>query len=326
MNFLSVLIAGAAGFAFMFMPANETYLRLETASSRPAPARITAAGLAVFDVEVNSAGEVVDQSIIQGGIQFIDRSRLAIGNWRFMETPQKSVHVNATFLYKPQLALPDSRSAIDIPLTEAKQCMTSPIPIRIVDPGYPEGGMSGGEVILQSGLDPDGSVRSLSVIGGPPMLAQVAMKAARQWKYDVPPDLDPLSRTSVIVMYFEPPKSEVGITSSAEGFEREAVFAGGQTRGITAGSSGVLSAGDTINLVFRFGDSHWTLPYAWITEMKYDDTQPGGDLLSISYSEMPNQKRIVTFRLDRNIALSVASALSMRSGKSVEFVRVKRQT
>jgi hypothetical protein len=320
-NFLTAVFAGAAGFAFTFMPLNETYLQLETASKEPAPARITEVGLAVFDLEVNSDGRVVNDSTIQGGIPFIERSRLAFNDWRFIQTSRNAVHVNATFLYKPRLDLPDSRSAFNIPRPEAKQQIQSPVPVKIVDPGYPAGGMSGGEVILQSGLDPDGSVRSISVIDGPPMLAEVAVKAARQWKFDVTGDLDPLSRTSVIVMYFEAPKTEAADTSSAEDLEREAVFVSGESQGIPAGSAGVLSAGDAATMVFRYGDSHWTLPYLWITEMKYNDSRPGGDLLSITFSETANQKQTVTFRLDRNVALSIASALSSRSGKPMEFVR-----
>jgi hypothetical protein len=37
-------------------------------------------------------------------------------------------------------------------------------PVRIVDPGYPAGGVLNGEVILQAGLDAGGSVRSADAI------------------------------------------------------------------------------------------------------------------------------------------------------------------
>lgn len=321
MTVLTSLFSVAAAVAAMLMPGNAGYLRLQTASAVQPPAHMTQIGLAIFDIEVNADGQVADKSLMQGDTPFVQRSRLALDGWHFMEAPKNSVHVNATFLYKPQMALPDSRSAFNLPRTDTPEHLTSPLPIRIVDPGYPTGGMSGGEVIMQTGLDTDGSVRSISVIGGPPALASIALSAARQWKFDVPADLDPLSRTAVISMYFEPPKTEAGNSSPTAGLEREAVFVSGQARGIPAETSGILATDNSASLAFRYGDSHWTLPYGWITEMKYDDTQQGGDLLSINFSETAGQPQTITFRLARSVALSAAAALSSRSGKPIEFAR-----
>lgn len=305
----------------MLMPPDNGYLRLMTASTVPAPAKMAQTGLAIFDLEVNADGSIGGKSLLQGDTPFVQRSRLALDGWRFVSTPKNSVHVNATFLYKPQLELQDSRSSLNLPRTDTPEHLTSPLPIRIVDPGYPPGGMSGGQVVLQTGLDTDGTVRSISVIQGPPALANIALGAARQWKFDMPADLDPLSRTAVIAMIFEPPKTEVSDNSSAAGVEREAVFVDGQASGVPAETSGILATGNGESLDFRYGDSHWTMPYAWISEMKYDDSRPGGDLVTIAFSENGGHPQTITFRMARSVALSAAAALSTRSGKPIAFAR-----
>ena len=58
--------------------------------------------------------------------------------------------------------------------------------LRRVDPRYPQEAKRNhiqGDVILQTTIDRDGSIRNLRVVYGAPVLAQAAVDAVRQWKY-----------------------------------------------------------------------------------------------------------------------------------------------
>jgi TonB family protein len=74
-----------------------------------------------------------------------------------------------------------------------------------VEPDYPETLQRlriGGTVRLELTISPRGSVESVSVLGGNPILAEAAVKAAKQWVYAAWP-----SRTTTQVMIpFDPPR------------------------------------------------------------------------------------------------------------------------
>jgi hypothetical protein len=303
------------------LQSSNRYLTLEVAPQEPAPTHFSQVGFAIFDLEVNGEGRVAKDTLVRGQSQFIERSRLAFRSWQFMKTGNNAVvHVNATFLYKPQLSIPESRFAFNIPLPEANEQVPSPFPLRIVDPGYPVNGLSGGAVVLQLGLDAGGSISRVDVLQPAPTLSDAALSAVHSWKFYVPPGLDPLSRTAIVVMNFERPRSEVGEALASGGLGGQAIFVNGTAPGVPIGTAGALVVDDTESLAFVYSSSHWTVPYSWITRIQYVDSLPEGDLLIITFSEAPDQAKIVAFRLARQVGLSAASVISARSEKPIDFV------
>jgi TonB family protein len=70
-----------------------------------------------------------------------------------------------------------------------------------VEPGYPETLQRlriGGTVRLELTISPRGSVESVSVLGGNPILAEAAAKAVKQWVYAPGPSQ---TRTQVLVPF-----------------------------------------------------------------------------------------------------------------------------
>jgi protein TonB len=56
--------------------------------------------------------------------------------------------------------------------------------IHYVKPVYPEDTQRQGDVTVVFWIDSTGSVVKVRVIDGDPMLAQAAVEAVKQWKYD----------------------------------------------------------------------------------------------------------------------------------------------
>jgi protein TonB len=54
--------------------------------------------------------------------------------------------------------------------------------VNRVEPAYPDTDAQG-TVVLHAIIGPDGTVQQLSVISGPPRLAEAAVSAVRQWTY-----------------------------------------------------------------------------------------------------------------------------------------------
>jgi TonB family protein len=321
---MQLVVQMATLLAMMFVQASRTYIPLESAPTYPPPAHFSEVGFSVFDLKLNSDGTVAKDELLRGQAQFVDRSRLAFHDWRFMKAIHDDIHVNAIFLYKPQSNLPDSRFTLNLPPPETE--LQSPFPIKVVDPGFPLNGVSGGEVVLQVGLDSTGSVSNINVIQSAPTLTEAAVAAVHEWKFQIPSAADELSRTAVIVMYFDAPTTNAGEVGPTEPKEDQAIFVAGDAAPIPAGTSGTLLTGDPQSLTFRYGDSHWTLPYLWISQIQYADNLPEGDLVILTVSEPGQKPGTVTFRLTRKMALSAASSLSARSGTPVDFTRETRQS
>jgi TonB family protein len=321
---MQLVVKIATLIAALSAQASGAYLPLESAPIYAAPPHFSQIGLIVFDLKLNADGSVAQDELLRGQAQFVERSRLAFQHWRFMKPPHADTHVNAIFLYKPQLDLPDSRFNLNVPLPERE--LPSPFPVKVIDPGFPRDGVSGGEVVLQVGLGPDGSVSKVSVIRPAATLTEAALAAVREWKFAVPAGADELSRTAVVVMYFEPPTMNTTDVSPIGPKELEAIFLSGDGTPMPAGTSGTLQIGNDQSLTFLYSDSHWTLPYSWISQIQYVDSLPEGDLVILTVSEPGQKPQTLTFQLTRKMALSAASSLSARSGTPVDFTRETRQS
>ena len=94
----------------------------------------------VFEVEIGTDGSVIGNDLIQGRPEYVERSRLAIKDWRFTGIDPKSAPIRASvvFLYRPRHEFPDDGLIFDQPLPDAfDEEHRSPFPVTVVDPGYP---------------------------------------------------------------------------------------------------------------------------------------------------------------------------------------------
>jgi TonB family protein len=277
----------------------------------------TKLGMAVFDITVDARGVIAHHTPVFGQPPFIEPARVAFDEWQFRQGLRHDVHVNATFLFKPQLELPDSASVLSIPPPAALDRLASPFPLTVVVPGYPMNGMSGGPVTMQAGILPDGTVRDIRVLREATALTAAAVAALRAWRFFVPPQLDADSRTAVVTIYFQAPRLNTAAPNPASTPPPPAVLESATSVTVPVGRTGNLEVGDPIGLNFVDADSNWVLPYASISAIKYI-AGPAQSRLMITFSGARNEDT-VTFTLAGGDALSTASILSARTGKPIEF-------
>ncbi len=271
------------------------YLQLESAPVEKTPTLLAQEGLSVFDLEVDRQGRVQNDSLLLGQPPFVDRSRLSLKDWRFAPTRHSPAHVNATFLYRAQTLLPDSNLTFDIPLPDSYRHLQSPFAIQITVPGYPAGALNGDTVVLQLGITAAGIAGEIRVIQDAPGLTEATIAAVRQWKFYVPPKLREFSRTAVVVIQFSTP--ELGIPAYTPHLGDEAALVSGAGVAARTGTEGTLLTDNPEYLIFRYGDSHWTLPYSMIRQIECAGTTHDPYLLSITFAG-PGSVESVTFRLE----------------------------
>src|SRR5262245_51475770 len=176
-----------------------TSLQLEVAPVDVTPADFAKTNIAMFDLRVDTQGRVEENHLLSGQPPLNEGSRLSFGEWQFTEPSLTGAHVNATFLVKPQLSFTAPAAVLDVPLPDSYPKLQSPFPVRIVDPSYPIDGLISGAVVTQLDLDTAGRVHQVRVIQGSPRLTEAAVDAVRHWMFFVPPGLDALSRTAIVV-------------------------------------------------------------------------------------------------------------------------------
>src|SRR5689334_25392370 len=72
----------------------------------------------IFEIQIGADGSVVADDLIQGRPEYVERSRLALKDWRFSGVDPKLVPIPASvvFLYRPRPDLPDASVTFDQPL------------------------------------------------------------------------------------------------------------------------------------------------------------------------------------------------------------------
>ena len=203
-NILAILLS-----LFLFQSGNSIRLSegggpklLEEKDVPPEP------GVVVIEVEIGADGSVIGNDLIQGPPAYIERSRLALKDWKFTGVDPKSapVHASVVFLYRPQHDIPDPPIAFSQPLPEDfDEEHHSPFPVIIVDPGYPLSGFGEGTVILQVATDATGTVQNVDVISDVPSLSAATAEAVRNWKFHVPKN-GKSGEISVVVAVYRSPK------------------------------------------------------------------------------------------------------------------------
>jgi hypothetical protein len=290
---------------------------LETLQRPAVPDRdFTEVGLAVFDLSVNARGVVADQDPLYGQPPFIEPARVSFDEWQFRQG-SNDVHVNATFLFKPRLELPDSDSVLNIPPPDAQDQLASPFPVTVVNPGYPMNGMSGGAVTMQAAILPDGTVADIRVIHEATVLTAAAVAALREWRFLVPTDLQPDSRTAVVTIYFQEPELHKAAPNAAA-TSPPAVIVSATSSTAPVGAAGNIEVGDPMGMNFVYADSNWVVPHALISTIEYAGDAHTQSHLTITFTGARNEEKVI-FSLSEVDALATASVLSARTGKPIEF-------
>jgi hypothetical protein len=201
--FFSLMIALPAAAAVQ----QETYsLRLvSVALPQPLTQRAPVTDISTFELEIDKAGAVTGITLLRGQSAQVDLSRESLKEWTFnpTESQQARRRVSATFLYKAQTALPDGTTTVTVPLPPGHESAQSPIPVEIVIPGYPVGGISEGAVILQGTIGPAGEVQHVEVIHRLPSLTDAAVQAFREWKFA---PRKTASQIATVMMWFNRPE------------------------------------------------------------------------------------------------------------------------
>jgi TonB family protein len=273
-------------------------------------------GLATFDVRVNAGGRIANHELLYGRPPFIENSRVSFSEWEFLHGPEKGVHMNATFLYKPKKGLPDSTSVISVPLPDSQTQLTSPFPVRVIAPGYPTEGLSGGAVVMQAGIGADGRVQDVRVLNEVTGLTSAAVNAVRDWQFYIPKGVEAQSRSAVVTIHFQAPRLNArGANTPAA--PAQAALVSGNSETAPIGRKGVLEAGGLAGLAFTYDGSQWTLPFGLIRGIEFAEGASQTDL-TIRFSGGRDEET-VTFRLEDDRALAAASILSARTRQTIQF-------
>ena len=301
-----------------------TSLQLEVAPVDVTAGESAETSVAVFDLQVDTDGRVEESDLLSGQPPLTEGSRLTFDKWEFAALSLNAAHVTATFLVKPKLDFTAPASVLDVALPDSYPKLQSPFPVRIVDPSYPIDGLISGAVVTQLNLDTAGRVRQARVIQGPPRLTEAAVDALRHWIFYVPPGLDALSRTAVVVVHFKAPIYVLTTEPRPDRPAEKASLVSGDAVGAPIGTEGTLAAETPEGLVFGYGSSHWLVPYPLITRVEYVSSADQTFLI-IKFSGLRNDEA-VTFRLSSRLALTTVSNLSARTGKPIDFVNLQEIT
>jgi len=299
---------------------NVPYPRLNLAPTENPPEHITKTGLSIFDLQVNAAGQVVDDSLLVGRPPFIERPRRSFARWQFEERSGADVHVNATVIFQPELGLPGRPNAMDVPFpTVETENIRAPFPIHIVMPAFPLTGMFGGTVVIQAGLEGDGAVRYVQVLSGPPSLLESAVASIQKWQFYVPQQSESVAPSAVVVVYFQSPEFGASTRDNPpDTSTAEATLIRGTAPGVPVGAQGDLTTGPN-GLVFHHGDSHYPIPYSLITNVGYISLPSSEDhLFTITYSGV-DAEQIISFRVAGDAGLSAASVVPAQSRRPIDF-------
>jgi hypothetical protein len=301
---------------------NVPYPRLNLAPTEGPPEDFTKTGLSIFDLQVNTAGQVVDDSLLVGRPPFIERARRSFTRWQFEERSGADIHVNATVIFQPRLGVPGQPNELSVPVPSVeKENIRSPFPIHIVMPAFPLNGMFGGTVVIQAGLEVDGAVRYVQVLSGPPSLMESAVASIQKWRFYVPQKSGLVAPSAVVVVYFQSPEFGTSTRDNPpETSTAEATLIRGTAPGVPVGAQGDLTTGPN-GLVFHHGDSHYPIPYSLITNVGYI-ALPGSEdhLFTITYSGV-DAEQIISFRVTGDAGLSAASVVSSQSRRPIDFSR-----
>jgi len=139
-------------------------------------------GTVVLDAMIAPDGTVHDVKVVSGPPLLVDAGVEAVSKWVYEPVTVDGVAVAARAKVTLQFGLP-----ANIAIEDSVGGANSLYPNNMVRPKYPpeaKAARVSGTVRLRAVVAKDGSVKTLNVVSGDAQLAEAALEAVRQWKYD----------------------------------------------------------------------------------------------------------------------------------------------
>jgi len=163
--------------------------KLLTAVAPGHPPNAVAGTCVLADVPVDARGKIGEIKILQGLGPFNDSATAAIKQWKFdpasLNGKPAASRVGVLIVFRP----PGLENAgFGGPTLGYKQPSPSknnhpPMPLAIMDPGYPRTSTTEGVVILDVPIDKNGNPLTMTTIRDVPQLTDVARTAIQSWKF-----------------------------------------------------------------------------------------------------------------------------------------------
>ncbi len=200
-------------FTFLFLQTiaqEQAVPQLLIATPPAAQAQAAGTGIVILDAVITREGRLMDVRVLQGTSAFIEPSLRVVRQWEFgppetVGTLSRQVRISITFLYRERPILPQPTYEFSIGTAPA-QGDHPPLPITIVDPGYPASSIGRGAVIVQGRISAAGSVEGVTVVRPEPSLTDATVSAVQRWKFS-PAMRDGMSASgsAIAVVIFQPP-------------------------------------------------------------------------------------------------------------------------
>jgi hypothetical protein len=133
---------------------------------------------------VNVQGQTVNVQPVSGAQPFVAPALNSVLGWRFVNAGQTDWPISITFLFRPAAVY--SAAPIQFPPPAAGSALpreSPPMPLVVVDPGYPPTAQAEGPVVLQIEVGVNGAPGLIREIGVAHPLGANAIAAVRQWKF-----------------------------------------------------------------------------------------------------------------------------------------------
>lgn len=177
-----VIVAALLSLAAGFEPA-----RLISAPLPQPPPNVIGWTEVLLDVEIDASGTVARITPLRATPSSSDLVAGAVGGWRFSpatdddERPTASHALVAAVFRPPQLYGGPAPGSPPQDLAAPSDAI--PFPIAHVQPPHPPSVISGGVVLVEALVGPDGDVGQARLVGSGAGFEQAALDAARGWRF-----------------------------------------------------------------------------------------------------------------------------------------------
>lgn len=194
---------GLFALSLWLVDEQDSSLRLERAVPPAHPVNTVTSGVAVVEIELERATDLLKTRMLYGESPFMPRALNALKQWRFKVPDELPIaRTSVTFLFRPPaFYLLEPLTTPVSPWTPGKDAPA--LPQQVVDPGYPAATVVSGSVILEVQVDSVGAVTGVQTILGIEPLTEAAHKAVKNWKFS-PATVGgrPVASTAYVVVSF----------------------------------------------------------------------------------------------------------------------------
>jgi hypothetical protein len=154
---------------------------------REVPVHVVGGGQVLLEVEVGGDGQVLSMTTLRATPPFTDLMRESVIHWGFDATSWEpsggaTARVLVAGVFRPPVL--GSGPTLGVPPRDVDAPSTEiPYPVEIVVPPYPPAAVGDGLVLLVVAVGTEGQVSEAYVLEAQGPFAQVALSAARAWRF-----------------------------------------------------------------------------------------------------------------------------------------------